>query len=261
MSAAAVALVGRPNSGKSSLFNALTGAHAKVGNFPGVTVEVLEADVTTPDGEVLRCVDLPGVYTVEGEVDPESDEGHARRFLDELHASGAPALIAQVVDSTQLALGLRLTLELRRRGMPLVVLATQHDALVAQGFELDAAALSQTLGVPVVATSVRDAGLREKVQRVVTGALRQKAAPPVGELDVEAVARQVLKPRENAAVAFAKARARTERLDAVLLHPLLGPVLFLGLMTALFAAVFFVAEPITALIDAANQAQIGRAHV
>ena len=72
MTAPVVALVGRPNSGKSSLFNALTGAHAKVGNFPGVTVEVLEADVTTPDGETLRCVDLPGVYTVEGEVDPET---------------------------------------------------------------------------------------------------------------------------------------------------------------------------------------------
>lgn len=254
MTSPVVALVGRPNSGKSSLFNALTGAHAKVGNFPGVTVEVLEAELKTPGGEALRCVDLPGVYTVEGEVDAESDEGHARRFLEELSHSGAPALIAQVVDSTQLALGLRLTLELRRRGLPLVIIATQHDALIAQGFELDADALSQALGVPVIATSVRDATLVVRCQQALTDALRLRAAPPTAAFDVEATARQVLKPRENAKTAFERARARTERLDAVLLHPVVGPVCFLGLMTALFAAVFFVAEPITALIDAANQA-------
>jgi ferrous iron transport protein B len=136
-----VALVGRPNAGKSSLFNAVTGGHAKVGNFPGVTVELLEAKVKLANGEVLELVDLPGVYSVEGEADPESDEGHARRFLDQVRDEKKPLVIAQVLDSTQLELGLRLTLELRRRGVPMVVLATQHDALVKQGFELDAHAL------------------------------------------------------------------------------------------------------------------------
>lgn len=251
---AIVALVGRPNAGKSSLFNAVTGAHAKVGNFPGVTVDVLEAQVSPSENETLRFVDLPGVYTVEGEADPESDEGHARRFLDDLKEHHTPAVIAQVLDSTQLAVGLRLTLELRRRGLPLVVLATQHDALIAQGFELDAAALSQALGVPVVATSTRDASLRAKVLEVLVEAARVKATPPTDALEAQAVAQKVLRPRADAREAFSKVRRRTERLDAVLLHPLLGPVLFLGLMTALFAAVFFIAEPVTALIDVLNQA-------
>ncbi len=251
---AIVALVGRPNAGKSSLFNAVTGSHARVGNFPGVTVDVLEAQVPLPSGEAMRFVDLPGVYTVEGESDPESDEGHARRFLDGLSQRQPPAVIAQVVDCTQLELGLRLTLELRRRGLPLVLLATQHDASIAGGFELDAAGLSEALGIPVVATSARDANVRARVLEVVAEAARLKAVPPTDAVDVHTLAKRVLRPRVDAREAFARVRARTERLDAVLLHPLLGPVIFLALMTALFAAVFFIAQPVSALIDLMNQA-------
>ena len=251
---AIVALVGRPNAGKSSLFNAVTGSHARVGNFPGVTVDVLEAQVPLASGETIRFVDLPGVYTVEGESDPESDEGHARRFLDGLSQRQTPAVIAQVVDCTQLELGLRLTLELRRSGRPLVLLATQHDASIAEGFELDAAGLSETLGIPVIATSARDANVRARVLEVVAEAARLKAVPPTDAVDVHVVAKRVLRPRVDARESFARVRARTERLDAVLLHPLLGPVIFLTLMTALFAAVFFIAQPVTALIDLTNQA-------
>lgn len=249
-----VALVGRPNAGKSSLFNAVTGGHAKVGNFPGVTVELLDAQLKLSSGEHLELVDLPGVYSVEGDADPESDEGHARQFLDLARDGKRQLVIAQVVDSTQLELGLRLTLELRRRGVPVVVLATQHDALVKQGFELDAPALEAALGVKVLATSARQAGVQARVSELLGDAWRQQRTPPTGDLDVKALARQVLRPRVDAKQAFARVRRRTERLDALLLHPLLGPVIFLGLMTALFAAVFFIAEPVTALIDLTNQA-------
>ncbi len=249
-----VALVGRPNAGKSSLFNAVTGGHAKVGNFPGVTVELLDAQVRALSGELIELVDLPGVYSIEGEADPESDEGHARQFLDRARDEHKPLVIAQVLDSTQLELGLGLTLELRRRGVPVIVLATQHDALVKQGFELDAAALQEALGVDVLATSARAPGIKEKVSQLLADVWRQQRKPPHGTIDVRKLARQVLLPKENAAQSFARVRRRTERLDAVLLHPLLGPLVFLGLMTALFAAVFMIAEPVTALIDLANQA-------
>ena len=161
--ACTVALIGRPNAGKSSLFNAVTGGHAKVGNFPGITVELLDAKVKLASGEVLELVDLPGVYTVEGEADPHSDEGHARRFLELAQQAPQPLVIAQVIDATQLELGLRLTLELRRRGVPVVLIATQHDALVQQGFELDARTLEEELGVTVLATNARHAGLQQKV--------------------------------------------------------------------------------------------------
>src|SRR3954464_8487383 len=80
----AVALVGRPNAGKSSLYNAVTGGHAKVGNFPGITVDVLEAPMTLPSGARARFLDLPGVYSLGDEVDPDSDEGQARATLADL---------------------------------------------------------------------------------------------------------------------------------------------------------------------------------
>ncbi len=257
-SACVVALVGRPNAGKSSLFNALTGGHAKVGNFPGVTVELLDAKLKLPNGEELEVVDLPGVYSVEGQADPDSDEGHARQFLDAAKNSKRPLVIAQVVDSTQLELGLRLTAELRRRGVPVVVLATQHDALVQQGHELDARSLEAALGVPVLATSARQPGLKQKVSELLADTWRQQRTPPTGELDASALEKKVLVPRVEAKETFARVRQRTERLDAVLLHPVLGPVIFLSLMTALFAAVFFVSEPVTALIDLGNQALAAR---
>jgi ferrous iron transport protein B len=250
-----VALVGRPNAGKSSLYNALTGAAAKVGNFPGVTVDVLEADMLL-EGSVLRLVDLPGLYSLEGPIDPHSDEGHARRYLDGLASSGTPHLIAQVVDSTQVGAGLRLTMELRRRGVPMVLLATQHDELRRQGGELDVLALADAVGVPALSLSVREPGVRGRVLQFLTDAIRQGAVPPTDPLDPATVSRAVVRPVANLAASARKARERTERLDAFFLHPVFAPFIFVGLMVALFASVFLVADPFTHLLDLVN-AELG----
>src|SRR5262245_25395598 len=109
-----VALVGRPNSGKSSLYNRLTGANARVGNYPGVTVDVLEAEVALPSADVATIADLPGLYSVEATVARDTDEGVARSFLDGLRAGASRFVVVQVVDPTRLALALRLTCELAR---------------------------------------------------------------------------------------------------------------------------------------------------
>jgi ferrous iron transport protein B len=255
-----VVLVGRPNAGKSSLYNAVTGGHAKVGNFPGVTVDVLESTVTTDDGQRLRLVDLPGVYSIETEADPESDEGHARRFLAELRAKKTPHVVAQVADATQLGLALRLTAELRRGGAPMVLLATQNDVLADSGRELDVGVLEDALGLPVLSVSARAPGVRERVLAALSDAARARAVPPRNALDVEALAARAV--REHDGAAAARARARTHALDAVLLHPVLGPVLFVTLMALLFACVFLVADPASSAMDAANRfvgARIARA--
>ena len=102
-----LALVGRPNSGKSSMYNRLTGGDAHVGNFPGITVDILEDFVDVP-GVGRTCVlDVPGLYTFEASVDASTDEGIARDFLLGLESSGERYVIAQVADSTQLGLALR----------------------------------------------------------------------------------------------------------------------------------------------------------
>lgn len=249
-----VVLVGRPNAGKSSLYNALTGGAAKVGNFPGITVDVLEAAIEVDGTEWMRVVDLPGVYSVEAETDPESDEGHARRYLDSLVADGTQHLVAQVLDSNQLELGLRLTGELLRRRVPLVLLATQRDALVKRGFELDVATLAEAVGVKVLCLSARDPGVQQRLKTFLGDAQRTMDVSPVRSVDSKALAEKVLKPQVNAAQAALQSRQRTERLDALLLHPVWAPFFFVGLMTALFASVFLVADPVTSAIDVLNQA-------
>ncbi len=265
-----VALVGRPNAGKSSLFNRLTGGSARVGNFPGVTVDVLEAPLALPSGRAARIVDLPGVYSLVASVDPATDEGIAQRFLDDGAAkAGGAVVVVQVLDATQVALGLRLTRELLARSEPLVVVATQADVLVAEGRVLDAHALASALGVEVVLVNARSPEASSPVLAAIARAASApaRAAPALAapasasasaparatSCDPDALARAVVRdaapsPREL------HRRGFTARVDALLLHPLLGPVLFLALMTALFAGVFLVTEPVSALLDRAKDA-------
>ncbi|WP_437295915.1 ferrous iron transporter B [Sorangium sp. So ce426] len=251
-----IALLGRPNSGKSSLFNRLTGGSAHVGNFPGITVDILTADVRLAGGAVATVADLPGLYSIEAVVDPATDEGVARRFLDRTGEGERPRLVVQVVDATQLALGLRLTRELVRRGLAPLVVATQRDVLEGEGRGLDLGALERAIGLPVLLVSARDPAARgvvldaaaARLDAIASGAVKP---PGAAAWDPDEVARAayVEPPRHDAAAE--RRRTFTARADAVLLHPAAGPVLFLGLMALLFAAVFLVATPVTEALDAA----------
>jgi ferrous iron transport protein B len=239
-----VALLGRPNAGKSSLYNAVTGGSAKVGNFPGVTVDVLEAVAALPSGARARFLDLPGVYTLGEDVDRDSDEGQARACVDELEKRGEGFVIAQVIDATQLVLGLRLTRDILARRWPTVVLVTQRDVLEDSGAKLDAKILEEELGVRVIAVSARDADVRARVLAAVDEmAHAGLTKPEPREIDPRALAARAIK-RERAE------SDATARADAILLHPVLGPIIFLLIMTALFSAVFLVADPASNALDA-----------
>lgn len=244
-----VALVGRPNCGKSSLYNVITGGNAHVGNYPGITVDILEARVPLPSGRGATVADLPGLYSVEAVVDPATDEGVARSFLERVRASGRPFVVVQVIDATRLALGLRLTRELLRARLPVVVALTHKDVLAAEGRELDVSELALELGVPVALVSARESTARDAVLAAIEDRLRQgDDGATTGNFDPAKVAARVV--RDAASATGRRRRDVTERIDAILLHPLVGPVLFVGIMAALFAAVFLVADPASSLMDA-----------
>ena len=243
-----IALAGRPNSGKSSLYNALTGGDAHVGNYPGITVDILEGDVELPSGASAVVADLPGFYSVEATVDATTDEGIARTFLDTLKKSGRALVVVQVLDPTRLALGLRLTAELLRAKLPLVVVLTHQDVLAREGHTVDVAALSDAIGAPVVLVDARQRATKAIVLAAVEDHRREGSeAQGSGKLDAARIARAVVKDVGNAAEV--RRRRATERLDAVLLNPIAGPVLFVGIMALLFAAVFLVADPASSLMD------------
>jgi ferrous iron transport protein B len=244
-----VALVGRPNSGKSSLYNRVTGGSARVGNYPGITVDVLEAPLTLPSGRRAVIADLPGLYSVETAVSADTDEGVARKFFDGLRERTAGSfLVVQVIDPTRLALGLRLTRELVRAGLPLVVALSQKDVLEAEGRDVDVARLSRAIGAPVVLVSARDPTARTELLEAVDAFLRTRAEVTASDFDPAALAREVVRD-VKATSATRRRRALTERLDAVLLHPVVGPLLFVSVMALLFAAVFLVADPASSAFD------------
>ena len=251
-----VVLVGRPNSGKSSLYNKLTGGNARVGNYPGITVDVLEASITLPSGTIATIADLPGLYSVEATVSAETDEGVARGFLSRIQQTER-VVVVQVIDPTRLALGLRLTLELVRMKLPLVVALTHADVMRAEGRDVDVALLEERLGVPVVLLSARAASAPKSA-----GSATSPLAPLLAAIDdsfrdrtvIDAttfepgkLAREVVKLSEEKTAA--SRRQVTERLDAIFLHPYVGPFLFLGAMALVFAAVFLVADPASSAFD------------
>jgi ferrous iron transport protein B len=255
-----VVLLGRPNSGKSSLYNAVAGRDARVGNFAGITVDILEAELELGDGSAAILADLPGLYSVDAVVDKETDEGVARTFMDAAIEAGRTLLVVQVIDVTQLALGLRLTRELARKDLRLLVVATQRDVLEREGRSLDEGALAKTLGVPVLSVSARDPAVRSLVLTALAKHLA--AAPRVpseAPWDPDALAKEVVRDRAALTPALERRRNFTARADGLLLHPIVGPFVFLSLMALLFAAVFLVADPATRVLDAVIGS--GRSHL
>ena len=249
-----LALVGTPNSGKTSLFNALTGSKQKVANYPGVTVERKEGSFVTPQGRQVSVVDLPGTYSLRGR---SPDEEITRDIvLGRARGEALPDLVLCVADSTNLRLTIRLLLELKSTGRPIALVLNMFDIATRRGVTVDVPKLSEALGVPVV-TSI---------------AVRKSGTADLLRLTDELLAQAPTKPRENLwqplTVAELRATQReadriiaanvslparpdtwTARIDAVVLHPVGGLAILLLILFVMFQAVFAWAQPLMQLLS------------
>jgi len=240
-------LVGSPNSGKTTLFNALTGLRAKVGNYPGVTVERREG-ATVLAGRRAVLIDLPGAYSL---TPVSEDEAVVSRLLDgALPGVAAPDALVVVADACSLERSLLLVAQVLRLGRPTCLVLTMTDELVARGGKLDLGRLEAALGVPVLPV-VGHRGIGLDALRRLLGApegwSRPPILPPEGAVErgawAESVLRHVLTLRPG--------RSRTtDAIDRVLLHPVAGILVFAAVMVLFFQLIFAWAQPAMDAIDA-----------
>jgi len=244
-----IALVGNPNSGKTALFNQLTGSRQKVANYTGVTVERKEGRLRAPSGREFAVLDLPGAYSLQ----PASlDEAITRDLCRGFYpGEAAPDVLLCVIDATNLRLHLRFALELRELGKPMIVALNMVDAAERRGIKIDVPALEQALGVPVVETvAVRRNGAQALVERL-DAMVPHLDAPLVaavaGEADYHAQVRGIL----AAAVSMPTRTAKIDdALDRWLLHPVFGLMTLIVVMFLIFQAVFAWATPMMDGIEA-----------
>lgn len=248
-----VLLVGRPNAGKSSLYNALTGGSARVGNYPGITVDILESTVTLPSGRKASVSDLPGLYSLTAKIGADTDEGIAQRHIEAAKKSGNPTVIVQVLDGEQLGAHLRLSKEIGDLALPSVLVVSHRDEMESAGLTLDEAALAKATGAEIAWISARAHGEVAKSSVMIAIENAFAAGPRMVAFDAREVTKQVLKVEALADENVPK-KSPSAALDRWLLHPLVGPVLFLSVMAALFAAVFIIADPATTAVDAGVEA-------
>jgi len=244
-----VALVGNPNAGKSALFNALTGARQKVGNYPGVTVERKSGRMVLDDGRPIELVDLPGAYSL----DPSSPDERVTRDVVTGRSSfeRTPDAMLVVVDAANLDNHLRFALQLIALGLPVVVALNMVDLAERDGLTLDAATLARELGVPVVPTvAVRKRGL-DTLRAELTAAIGGGGVKPHPEA-VESITTLQRRARQIARAATlheAPARRWAHLLDTVALHAVVGPLLLVALLFVMFQAVFTWAAVPADMID------------
>jgi ferrous iron transport protein B len=234
-----IALAGNPNAGKSSLFNALTGARQKIANYPGVTVERHLGRGTLNDGRPVEYLDLPGSYSLE----PSSPDEAVTRdvLLGRQVGERRPDAVIVVVDAGNLEQHLNFAQELVALGLPTVIALNMVDMAERDGLVLDASRLAAAMGVPVMPTvAVRRRGLDALSEAVATALAT--VPTPIPLRDERARRARSRDLARTATIADAPRRRIANELDRVLLHPMLGTVILLALLFIIFQAVFTLAE-------------------
>ncbi len=236
-----VALVGNPNSGKSALFNALTGARQKIGNYPGVTVERKAGKWALADGSSVELVDLPGAYSLT----PDSLDEQVTRdiVLGQQSGQRRPDALVVVVDAANLDNHLRFTLELIGLGLPIIVALNMFDLAERDGLTIDPELLSAELGVPVIPTvAVRKRGLEQLSVGLAMILAQPNIVPKILEAPLEsnrgALTKQAHVIAKKSVTGETATRQWTRILDGVLLHPLAGVLVLFAILFVMFQGVF-----------------------
>lgn len=236
-----VALVGNPNCGKTALFNRLTGSRQKVANYAGVTVERKEGRLVTPGGKSLRILDLPGTYSLY----PRSLDERVTCDVLAGRAMGEkrPDLVVCVVDATNLRRSLRLVLAVQRLNLPCLVALNMSDEAKARGIHIDEALLSASLGIKVVATVAIELQGDHALRMLLDDpGIWQSGAPALDapqlvenvQLDHERV-QSILRALHLDRITPDET---TAKIDRVVLHPVVGPVILVLLLFLIFQAMF-----------------------
>jgi ferrous iron transport protein B len=239
-----VALVGNPNSGKTALFNLLTGSRQKVANYPGVTVEKKSGVFRVDQDKKWEILDLPGAYSFDTD---SLDELITKDVcLGNVAGEKEPDFIVCVVDATNLRLHLRFALEVRSLGIPMVVALNMSDAARARGIKIDVASLSDKLGVKVIETvAVRKNGADGLIAEMKQN-LPNVGAITTDSVDYHAEVREII----SDCVVMPSRTSRTDDvLDSIFLHPVAGLLILALTMFLMFQAVFSWAAPFMDMID------------
>jgi ferrous iron transport protein B len=242
-----VAIVGPPNSGKSTLFNRLTGLRQKVANFPGVTVEHRMGKAKLKDDHEVFLVDLPGVYSLHPRAEDEKVTHDV--LTGEQPDFPKPDAVILILDSTNLGRNLVLAAPILSLGMPTLILLNMADDLAVRGGKVDVAALSAELNSPVALISATKGTGIDRIQQflLATAAKLSTVALPKIELpvlqDVPNCRKWAAKLGTRASYKAPAPPLWTRRLDAVFLHPIAGPLIFLAVVVAVFQSIFTWAQP------------------
>ena len=251
-----VAIVGPPNSGKSTLFNRLTGLRQKVANFPGVTVEHRMGRAKLGHLREIFVVDLPGVYSLQPRTEDERVTHDV--LAGTMKGLAKPDAVMLILDSTNLSRHLSLAAPILSLGLPTLVILNMADDLHGRGGEVDAAELSKQLNTPVVLISASKGTGVEKVFEFLNAApAHLPPKPPLLQLPV---LQDVPKVRDWAANMSRRTNFRppapplwTRRLDGIFLHPVIGPLVFLMVVVGVFQTIFAGARPMMDAVAAAIQ--------
>lgn len=257
------ALIGNPNCGKTSLFNRLTGARAKVANYPGVTVERRSGPISDL-AEPAELLDLPGTYSL---FVTSPDEQVARDvILGKIAGEAKPDVLIAVIDATNLRLGLRLVMELKTLNRPMILALNQMDAARSRGITINTAGLAREIGMPVIETVAVNRHGTDELRKVLAEFAVNHAKNPladdtqtlslnqIDELSrddsIEELYHHIEKIMQEHVVQPVDLPRWQERLDSVVMHPVLGLVVLFTILMVVFQAVFAWASPVVDLIDA-----------